>query len=63
MSPPKAHIDQTPGHYSLGVATFDFDNDGWPDIYIACDSTASILFRNNHDGTFHRYRRDRGSRL
>jgi enediyne biosynthesis protein E4 len=47
-----AHIDQTSGHYSLGVATFDFDNDGWPDIYIACDSTASILFRNNHDGTF-----------
>ncbi|PYX38528.1 MAG: RNA-binding protein [Acidobacteria bacterium] len=48
----KAHIDQTSGHYSLGVATFDFDNDGWPDIYIACDSTASMLFRNNHDGTF-----------
>jgi len=48
----KAHIDQTPGHYSLGVAIFDLDNDGWPDIYIACDSTASILFRNNHDGTF-----------
>ena len=48
----KAHFDQTSGHYSLGVATFDFDNDGWPDIYIACDSTASILFRNNHDGTF-----------
>ncbi len=48
----KARIDQTSGHYSLGVATFDFDNDGWPDIYIACDSTASILFRNNQDGTF-----------
>ena len=48
----KARIDQTPGHYSLGVGIFDFDNDGWPDIYIACDSTASILFRNNHDGTF-----------
>ena len=30
----------------------DFDNDGWPDIYVACDSTPSFLFRNNHDGTF-----------
>ena len=30
----------------------DFDEDGWPDIYIACDSTPSILYRNNHDGTF-----------
>jgi hypothetical protein len=48
----KAHLDKTSGHYSLGVSTFDFDNDGWPDIYIACDSTASILFHNNHDGTF-----------
>ena len=48
----QAHIDKTSGHYSLGVTTFDYDNDGWPDIYIACDSTASILFHNNHDGTF-----------
>ncbi len=30
----------------------DFDNDGWPDIYVACDSTPSFLFRNNRDGTF-----------
>ncbi len=48
----KARIDQTPGHYSLGVVTFDYDDDGWPDIYVACDSTASILYHNNHDGTF-----------
>jgi len=48
----KAHIDQTPGHYSLGVTTLDYDDDGWPDIYVACDSTPSILYHNNHDGTF-----------
>ena len=30
----------------------DFDEDGWPDIYLACDSTPSLLFMNNHDGTF-----------
>ena len=48
----KAHIDQTTGHYAFSVSTFDFDEDGWPDIYLACDSTPSILYRNNHDGTF-----------
>jgi hypothetical protein len=30
----------------------DYDNDGWPDIYVADDSTPSLLFMNNHDGTF-----------
>lgn len=39
-------------HYGLGVTAADFDNDGWPDIYAACDSTPSILYRNNRDGTF-----------
>jgi len=28
------------------------DGDGWPDIYVACDTSPSLLFRNNHDGTF-----------
>jgi len=48
----KAHIDRTNGHYGMGVSTFDFDDDGWPDIYVACDSAPSILYHNNHDGTF-----------
>jgi len=48
----KAHIDRTDGHYAFSVSPLDFDEDGWPDIYVACDSTPSILYRNNHDGTF-----------
>ena len=48
----KAHIDKTDGHYAFSVSTFDFNDDGWPDIYVACDSTPSILYRNNGDGTF-----------
>ncbi|HZS53498.1 MAG TPA: CRTAC1 family protein [Bryobacteraceae bacterium] len=40
------------GRYSLGVAAADFDNDGWPDIYVACDMTPSLLFHNLHNGTF-----------
>jgi hypothetical protein len=48
----KSHVDQTDGHYAFSVTTLDFDDDGWPDIYVACDSTSSILYRNNRDGTF-----------
>jgi enediyne biosynthesis protein E4 len=40
------------GSYMMTVVTADFNNDGWPDIYIACDSTPSFLLRNNRDGTF-----------
>ena len=38
--------------YGFTSLTADFDHDGWPDIYLACDSTPSILYHNNHDGTF-----------
>ncbi|MGH9453255.1 MAG: CRTAC1 family protein, partial [Terriglobia bacterium] len=48
----KAGILKTSGHYAFSALTGDFDNDGWPDIYVACDSTPSILYHNNHDGTF-----------
>ncbi len=36
----------------MGAASADFDNDGWPDIYVASDTAPSLLYRNNHDGTF-----------
>ena len=48
----KSGILNTPGTYGLGVLAADFDNDGWPDIYVANDSTSSALYKNNHDGTF-----------
>jgi hypothetical protein len=48
----KAGIWKTPGTYGLGVLVADFDNDGWPDIYVANDSTSSALYRNNRNGTF-----------
>ncbi len=38
--------------YAMTAVAADFDDDGWPDIYVACDSTPSILYRNNRDGTF-----------
>jgi hypothetical protein len=38
--------------YSITPVSYDFDNDGWPDIFVAVDSEPSILFHNNHDGTF-----------
>jgi hypothetical protein len=38
--------------FSITAVSYDFDNDGWPDIYVAVDSEPSMLFHNNHDGTF-----------
>jgi hypothetical protein len=45
-------VSRVTGRYSMTAAAADFDGDGWVDIYVACDSTASILYHNNHDGTF-----------
>src|SRR2546421_527083 len=48
----KAGILQANGTYGLGVLTADFDNDGWPDIYVANDSAASALYQNQKNGKF-----------
>src|SRR2546430_920573 len=45
-------ITKTASTYGLGVLTADFDEDGWPDIYVANDSTASALFHNLKNGRF-----------
>jgi hypothetical protein len=45
-------ITAAEGYYSFQPVTTDFDGDGWPDIYVSCDSKPNILYRNNKDGTF-----------
>ena len=51
------------GSYPMTTVAADYDNDGWPDIYVACDSTPSWLFRNQHDGTFKEEGLERGVAL
>jgi hypothetical protein len=48
----KAGVTKVSGTYALGVCVADYNNDGFPDIYVANDSTKSLLYRNNKDGTF-----------
>jgi enediyne biosynthesis protein E4 len=47
----RAGIDD-PTSKSLGVAVLDYDNDGWPDLFVANDTQPNKLYRNKHDGTF-----------
>jgi hypothetical protein len=48
----EAGVATPKNYYGFTVLTGDFDNDGWTDIYVACDSTASLFFRNQKNGTF-----------
>ncbi len=45
-------FEKTAAHYCFSITTLDYNEDGWPDLYVACDSTPAILYRNNHNGTF-----------
>src|SRR5439155_17430900 len=45
-------IRRAQGFYSFMPITLDFNLDGWPDIFVACDSAPNILYKNNGDGTF-----------
>ena len=48
----KAGVDDPSRYYGLGVEWGDFDDDGWPDLYVANDSGPNYLYRNHHDGAF-----------
>jgi hypothetical protein len=45
-------VSKAMNSYPMTTLAADFDGDGWQDIYVACDSTASFLLRNNREGTF-----------
>jgi enediyne biosynthesis protein E4 len=48
----KAGVSDPRAYFGLGVAWFDYNQDGWPDLYVANDSTPSFLYLNQKDGTF-----------
>jgi hypothetical protein len=48
----KAGVHDSPGYYGLSVAWFDFNGDGWPDLYVANDTHPNYLYENQKDGTF-----------
>ena len=56
-------ITNANGTYGLGVLAADLDNDGWPDIYVANDSTASALYQNLKNGKFQDIAIDAGCAL
>jgi len=59
----RSGVSAAKGGYPMTALAADFDNDGWPDIYVACDSKPSFLFRNNHNGTFSEEGLERGAAL
>jgi len=48
----QAGVETPPRYFGFTVLTGDFDNDGWPDFFVACDSTPSLYFHNKRNGTF-----------
>ena len=48
----KAGVSDPRAYFGLGIAWFDYNGDGWPDLFVANDATPNFLYRNDTDGTF-----------
>jgi hypothetical protein len=48
----KAGVGNAEHRLGMGVVWADYDNDGWPDLFVANDMSANYVFHNKHDGTF-----------
>jgi len=48
----KAGVSDPHEYFGMGIAWFDFNHDGWPDLYVANDSGPNYLYENQKDGTF-----------
>jgi hypothetical protein len=48
----KAGVHDSRAYFGLGIAWFDFDGDGWPDLFVANDAGPNFLYENQKDGTF-----------
>ena len=59
----KSGIAKSRASFGFTAVAADFDDDGWQDIYLACDSTPSLFFHNNRDGTFTEEGLERGLAL
>jgi hypothetical protein len=59
----KSGVAKADGRYAMTAVTADFNDDGWPDIFVACDSTPNLLFINQRDGTFRDEALERGVAL
>ena len=59
----RSNIGKATKTYAMTAVAADLDNDGWTDLYVASDSTPSLLFHNRHDGTFTEEGAERGAAL